>query len=169
MVVSPDRPHLPRPVERELLVEAGHRCAIPTCRRTPVEIAHIVARAKGGPDTVDNLIVLCPNCHTRYDRGEIDRPAMFQYKANLFVINGRYGDVERRILAHFVDDQGSGTTWLPGGSDIQVEYLLHDGFLEKTGRDSGVYIASVPSQEEYRLTDAGRRFITSWSTAEPLA
>lgn len=43
-------------------------------------------------------MALCPTCHTRYDKGEIDRPAMRQYKANLSVVNSRYGDVEKRVL-----------------------------------------------------------------------
>ncbi|HKQ08164.1 MAG TPA: HNH endonuclease signature motif containing protein [Blastocatellia bacterium] len=76
----------PRPLERDVLVEAGHRCAIPTCRQIPVEIAHIVPWARVKAHTFDNLIALCPTCHTRYDNGEIDRRAMLQYKANLSVL-----------------------------------------------------------------------------------
>jgi hypothetical protein len=37
----------------------------------------------------ENLIALCPNCHTRYDSGEIDRKAMLMYKARLGVMNER--------------------------------------------------------------------------------
>lgn len=37
-----------------------------------------------------NLIALCPNCHTRYDKGEIDRKAMFMYKARLGAINEHF-------------------------------------------------------------------------------
>jgi hypothetical protein len=38
---------------------------------TMVEVHHIIARRHGGPDTLDNLITLCPNHHTMADRGLI--------------------------------------------------------------------------------------------------
>lgn len=81
------RKHLPREIRRYVLVEAGHRCAIPTCKATPVEIAHIIPLAKNGDDSQDNLIALCPNCHSRYDKGEIDRKAIRAYKKRLVTLN----------------------------------------------------------------------------------
>ncbi|MFJ8604526.1 HNH endonuclease signature motif containing protein [Streptomyces shenzhenensis] len=78
-----NRPAVPRQLARDLLVEAGHRCAIPTCRATTLELAHITPWAKTRAHDFDNMITLCPNCHTRFDRGEIDRLSMLQYKANL--------------------------------------------------------------------------------------
>ncbi|MFC7246971.1 HNH endonuclease signature motif containing protein [Catellatospora aurea] len=95
------RPDIPVPLQREVLVEAGHRCAIPTCRTHPVEIAHIVPWAKVRVHEMVNLIALCPTCHTRYDRGEIDRKAMQKYKQNLSMINSLYSSLERRVLEHF--------------------------------------------------------------------
>ncbi|MEV5824802.1 HNH endonuclease signature motif containing protein [Spirillospora sp. NPDC052242] len=74
------RPDIPRPMVRAILVEAGHRCSIPTCRAHPVELAHIDAWAKVREHKPDNLIALCPTCHTRYDKGEIDRQSMLIYK-----------------------------------------------------------------------------------------
>ncbi|MEV5747926.1 HNH endonuclease signature motif containing protein [Actinoallomurus sp. NPDC052308] len=65
---------------RAILVEAGHRCSIPTCRATPVEIAHIDPWAKVREHKAENLIALCPTCHKRYDKGEMDRQSMLIYK-----------------------------------------------------------------------------------------
>ncbi|MGV9664817.1 HNH endonuclease [Nocardia niigatensis] len=96
------RPEIPAELKRAVLVEAGHRCAIPTCRQTPVELAHITPWAKVKEHTFDNLIALCPTCHTRFDRGDIDRKAMFQYKANLDILNYRYTDLERQLLRAFI-------------------------------------------------------------------
>lgn len=78
-----NRPAVPRQLARDLLVEAGHRCAVPTCRATTLELAHITPWAKTRAHDFDNMIALCPNCHTRFDRGEIDRLSMLQYKARL--------------------------------------------------------------------------------------
>jgi predicted HNH restriction endonuclease len=35
------------------------------------EVHHIVAKAKGGSDEIENLIILCPNHHWLADRGEL--------------------------------------------------------------------------------------------------
>ncbi|MER6216825.1 HNH endonuclease [Streptomyces sp. NPDC001674] len=78
--MASNRTRVPRPLARQLFVESGHRCAIPTCRATPLEIAHIVPWRHVKRHDFHNMIVLCPNCHTRFDRGAIDRQAMFRYK-----------------------------------------------------------------------------------------
>lgn len=83
--MSVRRPAIPRELRRRVLIEAGHRCAIPTCRATPVEIAHITPWAKVKKHEFGNLIALCPTCHTRFDdpHNTLDRKSMRQYKANL--------------------------------------------------------------------------------------
>lgn len=156
------RPPIPTELKRQVLVEAGHRCAIPTCRQTPVELAHIIPWATCQEHTFDNLIVLCPTCHTRYDHGEIDRKAMRLYKHNLGVLNSRYGDFEQRVLRVFADEPQHNQLWLPGGLDIMLMYLLKDGLLVNTGQHGGAIIAGVPSRLLYQLTDKGRDFINKW-------
>lgn len=164
-----NRPAIPRTIAREVLVEAGHICAIPTCRQTPVEIAHIVPWETVKEHSFDNLIALCPTCHTRYDKGEIDRKSMQQYKTNLAIINSRYGDLEQRLLRTFAENPTVNSMWLPGGLDILLMYLLKDGLLVDTGKNGGVIIAGVPSRELYMLTDKGRDFINKWLSAENLS
>jgi len=36
------RENIPAELKRSILVEAGHKCAIPTCRHMEVEIHHII-------------------------------------------------------------------------------------------------------------------------------
>jgi hypothetical protein len=79
------RPAIPARIKREVLVQAHHRCAI--CQEPAYDIHHITEWSKGGRHTLDNLIALCPNCHRRVHRGEIDRPALRRYKANLSIVN----------------------------------------------------------------------------------
>src|SRR6266850_3203578 len=93
------RPPIPMELERQVLLEAGHRCAIPTCRQTPVEIAHIEPWAKVKEHRFENLIALCPTDHARHHRGEIDHKSMLAYKRNLPVVASRYGEMELRVLA----------------------------------------------------------------------
>ena len=72
-----DRPAIPLALERAVKIEAGHRCAIPTCRYPRVEVAHIVPWAEVREHTLENLIALCPNCHDLYDKDKkIDQKSM---------------------------------------------------------------------------------------------
>lgn len=163
------RPAIPRPLEREVLVEAGHRCAIPTCRTVPVEIAHVVPWSRVQEHTFDNLIALCPTCHARYDAGEIDRQSMVIYKCNLALLLGRYGDVERRVLKGFAEHPEVNYIDLPGGLQVFLLYLLEDGLLIDGGLAPwATQIQGVNTHDRYFLTEKGRTFVDRWMSAEPL-
>ena len=74
------REPVPAETRRAVLVEAGHRCAIPTCRATTTKIAHI-ALGRDPRHSFENLIALCLNCHIIFDqKKEIDLIAMQMYK-----------------------------------------------------------------------------------------
>lgn len=77
------RKHIPAELRRAVLVESGHRCAIPTCRQTQVEVHHIIPLEQCKSHEFLNLIALCPNCHTRSHAGEIDRKSLRIYKRRL--------------------------------------------------------------------------------------
>ena len=48
------------------MLEAGHRCAILTCRQIgPLQIEHIEDWARVKKHDFENMIVLCANCHGR--------------------------------------------------------------------------------------------------------
>ena len=166
------RPAIPRQLERDVLVEAGHRCAIPTCKQTPVQIAHIIPWEIVREHTFDNLIALCPNCHERYDKkGEIDRKAMLQYKANLSVINQRYGDLEKRVLEYFAEHPSENCIWLPSSLEILLLYLLKDGLLaDATGRGFSINISirDAFARKRYDLTSKGKEFIEKWINAKEI-
>jgi hypothetical protein len=77
------RPEIPAGIRRSVLVEAGHRCAIPSCRNPDVDVHHIVPWEKCQTHEAENLIALCPNCHRRAHKGEIDRKSLHMYKVQL--------------------------------------------------------------------------------------
>jgi hypothetical protein len=163
------REHIPTTVKRAVLVEAGHRCAIPTCRQIPVEIAHIVPYAKTRNNSFENLIALCPTCHTRFDANQIDRQSMHQYKANLSVLSSRYSDLERRVIEYFVDNPRHDTIFLPGGLQLLLGYLVKDGLLEIQAKIIPTLGGSIFTNDEYRLTSAGWEFVGHLRGNEPLA
>ena len=58
------RPEIPIKIQREVLFEARHRCAV-CCDPTPLEQAHIIAWSKSKNHSLEKLIALCANCHER--------------------------------------------------------------------------------------------------------
>ena len=159
-----NRSAIPKTLERQVKMEAGYRCAIPTCRQTPVEIAHIIPRTRIKRHTFDNLIALCPTCHARYDKREIDEKAMRNYKANLAILNGRYGDLERRVLEIFAEQPRGTEIWLPPTLHIFFRNLVKDGLLEPTNKTNN----ANPPLSQYCLTVIGREFVQKWLNARKL-
>lgn len=164
-------------VKRAVLVEAGHRCAIPTCRATTTEIAHIVPWAKSRDNSFENLIALCPNCHTRFDqKKEIDCMAMKMYKHNLGILNNRYGEVERRLF-EVLAKTGERVFVLGAAGDLLVANAVKDGFFEDkhvagvefdvTGSDG--FRKRFPMTFTYWVTDAGVEFIKRFAAGGDIA
>ncbi len=79
------RPRIPREVERQVLTEAGHRCAV--CGEScPVERAHIVPWRRVKEHTAENLICLCANCHRRADAEKWGAKTLQVYKLKPWVL-----------------------------------------------------------------------------------
>ena len=171
------RPAIPAETKRAVLVEAGHRCAIPTCRSTPTEIAHIVPWSESMNNCFTNLIALCPNCHTRADQSkEIDRKSLKMYKHNLGVLNHRYGEFERRLF-EILAKTGERDFVLGAAGDLLVANAVKDGFFEDQHINSTSLLVVTsdgsskmfPTTFAFRVTDDGAEFIKKFSTGEDIA
>jgi len=80
--------------ERAQLIDAvGNKCENPNCRvQFPLEVHHIQPRTQGGTNKLNNLIVLCNNCHGRFQGGIYSRELLKQW------ISGR----SRRRFRYYV-------------------------------------------------------------------
>ncbi len=82
------RSSIPQDVRREVLTEAGYRCAVPTCRTILlIDLHHTIPVSEDGHNTPDNLIALCPNCHALHHRGVISRESIRVWKGMLVTLN----------------------------------------------------------------------------------
>ena len=66
---------IPQNTQRRLWADSLGVCGNPDCQSELLKngssignIAHIEPYAKGGNNKFDNLILLCPNCHTLVDK-----------------------------------------------------------------------------------------------------
>ena len=64
-------------VKRRIIAESMGRCMNPDCREKLfigdgdiMEKAHIEAYCETLDNDYDNLIILCPNCHTKFDKNK---------------------------------------------------------------------------------------------------
>ncbi len=138
-----DRPPIPAALERQVMIDAGWRCSIPGCStNAALEIDHIVDWAKRRVHEYENLIVLCPTHHAMKRKGsharDINAASLKVIKANQMELAGRFGDVERRILEHFVRNPEERIVFLPGDFDILLMQLLDAGILTRAGDDPSV-------------------------------
>jgi HNH endonuclease len=165
-MTTSDRPAISSQLEREVKMEAGFRCAIPACKQTPVMMVHIEPYRDVKSHSFDNLIALCPNCHKRYDDGQIDRKSMKLYKAKLSIINNRYGDLEQRVLTYFAKRPELSSVELIAGTqtEIQVMYAVDDGLIRKVNEypAPGGSFTSGYNLALYELTEKGKDFINKW-------
>ena len=172
-----NRDAIPADMKRAVLVEAGHRCAIPTCRATTTEIAHIIPWAESHDNSFENLIALCPNCHTRFDqRKEIDRKAVTMYKHNLGILNNRYGEFERRLF-EVLAKTGERVFVLGVAGDLLVANAVKDGLFEDKHvqgmnfdiKASNGFSKSFPMTFTYWVTDTGVEFIKRFASGDDIA
>jgi hypothetical protein len=175
--VPEGRPSISADLERALFVEAGFRCAIPTCRATePLEIDHIEDWARVKEHRFVDMIVLCRNCHGLKGKGprKLDRKALRQIKANLGIINGRYDEMERRVLM-FLGDRtkpANGDSFqirMPGGFDLLFWYLIKDGMLVPQRDMTQSLMDDVPMMQDYRVTDRCWELVAQLRDAQPVS
>ncbi|MFB6578537.1 HNH endonuclease [Streptomyces sp. NPDC056402] len=153
------RPAVPAALKRAVLEEAGYMCAIPTCRHTTTEIAHIEPWARVKEHTFENLIALCPNCHTRFDqKREIPKASILRFKANLSVINARFGPMERQVLEAAADQPGQDSFRYPRGMEWAFSNLIRGQLAEVIERPPTWRIVEDGSigMNDLRLTALGR-------------
>ena len=150
--------------KRMALVEAGHRCAIPTCRHPTTEIAHIVPESQSHDDSFQNLIALCPKC-----RGKaIDAQTMSMYKHNLEILNSRYSDFERRVFDQIAETDRRSFT-VEAGLEMLLVHAVNDGLLRRVELVPAANQRGEPTQYTYEVTDQGLDFIHRYVCGEDIA
>ena len=155
------RPAIPAELRRRVLVEAGHRCAIPACRHIEVDVHHIIPWEKCQEHEYENLIALCPNCHRRADRGDIDRKSLKLYKANLQFAHDKFSQLELDILFElYKADKGQMIQW-PTYMHILIKRIVEAGYISIGKAQGGkVIISGMQASPDYLvITNEGRTFV----------
>lgn len=143
----------PLPVRLEALIKCQRHCCLCQQRKhTRIQCHHIVQEADGGPDTLDNCIPLCPDCHaevlafnprhpfggTPYHAGELKRRRDDWYATIARRTQSLTTDLHRSpaLFPHSPASRGQAA----------FDYTWHDGF--------------------YRLGQGNSEFLTHWGRAD---
>jgi hypothetical protein len=162
------RPPIPADLRRRVLVEAGHRCAIPTCRYIEIDVHHIIPWAQCQAHEYDNLIALCPNCHRRADKGEIDRKALRLYKVNLRFMHDKYSQLEMDILFELAGAPANAAIQWPPANNILLKRALESGLLgiAKNPNGSASMLGMQVSPDNLFITPKGREYVADLGVHE---
>jgi hypothetical protein len=150
--------------KRMVLLEAGHRCAIPTCRHPTTETAHIIPESQSDDDSFANLIALCPKCQKK----EIDRESIRMYKRNLAILNSRYSDFERRVFDQ-IAETGRRSFIVEAGLEIPLLHAVNDGFLKRVELAPVAIQQGEPTHYKYEVTDEGLAFVNRYVCGEDIS
>ncbi len=152
-----ERRAIPAEMRRQVLLEAGHRCAIHTCRHTDVEVHHIEPWSRCKEHRLENLIALCPNCHKLVESGKIDRKSLHVYKARLAAQFRFQSEVEVTSEPH---KGGWKTTTLneegkePPTYSIGVEYPNFELLPRNKAREVNAIVRGLVFEEVLRFRNA---------------
>jgi hypothetical protein len=150
--------------KRMALAEAGHRCAIPTCRHPTHEIAHILPESESDDDSFANLIALCEKCQKK----ELDRQSIRGYKRNLAILNSRYSEFERRVFDQIAETDRRSFIVEPG-FEILLLHAVNDGLLKRVELAPVGAQRGEPTHYTYEVTDEGLDFINRYVCGEDIS
>lgn len=168
------RRSIPAPVRRAVLLEAAYRCGNPRCRHVlTLELHHIVWVRDGGGNVPENLIALCPNCHSLHTAGHIPAEAVQSWKGVLVSLNNPHRVSADLLLVLFREEERISAAQKAGKLSAAFRFtgdglgflsgLLTAGLIEIEKRSMGVawYGGGMPSFT-VRLTDSGRALVDAW-------
>jgi hypothetical protein len=149
------------------MIEAGYRCAVPTCRSSlSLDVHHITQKSEGGSDEIENLIVLCPTCHAAFHRGTYSKEAIRVWKMTLLQLNNSYDRnavnllllLEKMNFPHFSVSADALLPFAP---------LIVSGLVDATPKifttpTTAMAGLSVHYHYMVQLSETGQSFMQAW-------
>ena len=162
------RPAIPAEIRRRVLVEAGHRCAIPTCRNIYVDVHHIIPYEKCQEHTYENLIALCPNCHRMVHEGRIDTKSLLEYKRRLRFAHDKFSQIEIDVLCELASlPPNQGIPWTPY-LKLLLKRLFDSGYIVSNDNIGAmIFMNGIQTGPcLIGITDKGRQFFNELNGAD---
>jgi hypothetical protein len=152
--MTTERTNLPIETRRRVLQVGGYKCGNPECRTIlTLDIHHINAVSDDVTNDPENLIALCPNCHSLHQSLESVRA----WKFLLLSLNEAFDRHAADLLLSLDKTNG---LWLSGDALTACGGLIATGLAE--GKLVQTPIGAHQALYRLRLTERGRLFLEGW-------
>lgn len=154
------RKAIPTSVIQQVLHQAGYRCANPSCRTIlTLQIHHLDQVSEGGQNTPENLLALCPNCHTLHHKKIIPLESLKTWKQLLLSLNEGFNRLAIDVLLAMNE---MNELRVSGDGFIQIAGLLTGGYVQNSGITLTAAGSAYPGSYGLKLTEKGKAFIEAW-------
>jgi len=155
---------------REVLHEAGYRCANPGCRGIiTLDIHHIEYVSDGGGNGAENLLPLCPTCHALHHSGQIPRESIRAWKMLLLSLNNGFSKVAVDFLLA-LDHLGSKPLLVATDTILMMGSLVSSGLLTIEHPSLGDIPERDFTQSRFiSLSAKGIAFVAAWKAGDQAA
>ncbi len=168
-----NRKKLPVDVRRLVLHESGYKCGNPVCRHIiTLDVHHIVPVEDRGGDTPENLLPLCPNCHSLHHAGTIPDASIRAWKHLLLALNEGF---DRRTVEILFALRRLRNLYVTGDGVLSCGALIASELI--TVREGQHDVAEGEYKWDFggaplytiSLSDRGRRFVEGWESGDQIA
>jgi hypothetical protein len=154
--------------KREVLLEAGYKCARPVCHNViALQIHHMVYVSDGGSNDPSNLLPLCGYCHDMHHAHHFSAEAIRVWKGLLVALNQAF-DRKSIDLLILLYKQFSGTSYTADGV-LWFAGLIAAGlatFGMQQGGGSSLAGGGFPSVHQVVLTEKGKLLVEAWLSGD---
>ncbi len=150
---------------KRVLHEAGYRCANPACRTVlTIDIHHLDYLCKGGGDSAENLLALCPNCHALHHHGHLPEESLRAWKMVLLALNEGF---DRRAIDMLLVLDKYGDNFVVSADGILACAPLIVSGLAETGE--GHSCGVLDWKYFLHLTEKGGILVAAWKEGDERA
>jgi len=150
------RRQIPNEIRRQILHEAGYKCANPICRMVlAINMHHLDQVSEGGGNTLDNLIALCPNCHTLHHKGVIPHESLRTWKTLLVGLNEAF---DKKAIDILLTLRKIPKITLRGEGMIDIAGLIASDLIEWEQKHTDEF--------DIKLSDKGNIFVQGWASGK---
>ncbi len=159
-------------VKKLVLHESAYKCANPRCRHPlTLEIHHLLYVSEGGGSSADNLLPLCPNCHSEHHKSIIPTESLRAWKMLLITLNEAYD--RRAIDLLLLVDRLGRVARISGDGIVDYAPLVASNLVE-IAETEPVEGMMQPFREMQRMyiasaTERGHLFVEAWKKGDQRA
>lgn len=160
------RKRIPIETKQQVLHEAGYRCSNPACRTIlTLDVHHLDYVAEGGSNNPNNLLALCPNCHSLHHKGHIPSESIRAWKLLLLSLNEGF---DRSSLDVLLALEKVDHLLVSGEGVLACASLIAADLVKIDTESHGGMFSDERYGERYwvEVTEKGRSVISAWKRGD---